>query len=287
MSTGGHIWLLCNPRAGRGKAADLFQKALNHIPNAKLRMIEGPGHGLFLAQEAVEQNASRVIVAGGDGTLNTVAQGLIGTDVPLGLIAMGSGNGYARSIGLPLKPDQALQLALTGDARPMDVCYLNEFPFLGTAGIGFDAQVAHEFDRSPARGPWNYVRITLQQIRTAKPIDIELDTGSERYRGEAFFLCFANTTEFGNGMKISPASEPDDGMAELQLVQKPRLLKLPRALIDIYRGRAQRNEHLRTFITDKAVVQQSGTIAHVDGEPVEVGHTVSFRLSANAIKIIC
>jgi YegS/Rv2252/BmrU family lipid kinase len=264
----------------------LFEKAAHLIPNAQLRLIEGPGHGLFLAKEAVEAKANRVIVAGGDGTLNTVAQGLIGTDIPLGLVAMGSGNGYARSIGLPLNHERALQFALTGSARQMDVCYLNEFPFLGTAGIGFDAKVAHEFDRSENRGPWNYVRIILREIRKAQPLELELDTGNEQFTGEAFFLCFANTTEFGNGMKISPASKPDDGMAELQLVQKPGLLKLPRAMIDIYRGHAQRNAHLRTFITDKATVVQSGTIAHVDGEPIEVGRQVTFRLQKSAIKVI-
>jgi YegS/Rv2252/BmrU family lipid kinase len=280
------IWLLCNPRAGTGRAERLFNAAADRYPRAELHLIEGPGHGAVIAEEAVGAGAERVVVAGGDGTLNTVAGGLINTNVSLGLVPLGSGNGYARSLGLPLDPQRALDLALTGNSSRMDVCYLNDHHFLGTAGIGFDAQVAHEFDESPRRGPFNYVRITIKQIRKAEPLDIKVKTASETYEGKAFFLCFANTTEFGNGMKISPASLPNDGLAELQVVQKPPMVQLARAMYDIYRGNALRNKHLRSIITDGATITQSGTIAHVDGEPIEVGHEIKFRLSKGAIRIV-
>jgi len=251
-----------------------------------VKLIENAGHGEQLARDAVRAGVERVVVAGGDGTLNIVAGGLIGTHVPLGIIPMGSGNGYARSLGLPLHEQSALELALTGSPSRMDVCYLNEFHFFGTAGIGFDAKVAHEFDRSKKRGALNYARITLKEIGKAEPLDITLKTANENYEGKAFFLCFANTREFGNGMKISPASLPNDGLAELQVVQKPATLNLIGAMFDIYRGNALRNKHLRSIITNGATVTQSGTIAHVDGEPIEVGHEITFRLEKEAIRIV-
>jgi diacylglycerol kinase family enzyme len=159
--------VIYNPRSGKKQApritaiAARMEKALN--VQLDLRAIDGPGHGTVLAKEAVSSGYDRVISVGGDGTNNAIAQGLLGSMVPMGIVAMGSGNGYARSIGLPLDPQKALHHALTAPARAMDICYLNDHLFLGTAGIGFDARVADRFDRSGTRGMFTYARIIVRR----------------------------------------------------------------------------------------------------------------------------
>ncbi|HRH70067.1 MAG TPA: diacylglycerol kinase family protein, partial [Flavobacteriales bacterium] len=251
-----------------------------------VRTVTGPGHGKILAEEAVAKGIDRVISAGGDGTLNTVASGLVDTKTPLAIVAMGSGNGYARSLKLPLDPEKAVRRALTGTPAVMDVCYLNDMLFLGTAGIGFDARVAWQFDKSKGRGMWNYMRIILQDILSAEPMRVVVKANHETTEHRVLMMVFCNTREFGNGAIISPGSAPDDGLAELQLVSKPALLPLMKAFYDVYTNRADRNKNVRTLVGREAQVHQEGTLAHLDGEPVEIGHEVRFRLEPKRLWVV-
>lgn len=286
-----NVTLILNPRSGKRKALSVLSVArglageLGH--RLTERVIEGPGHGTELARAAVLEGAERVICVGGDGTLNAVAAGLVGTPVGLGIVAMGSGNGYARSLQLPLKPEAALRRAFTGTPAIMDVCHLNDRLFLGTAGIGFDARVAWEFDRSEARGMWNYMRIILKDILSAKPMRVVVKTNNETREEQVLMMVFANTREFGNGAVISPGSAPDDGLAELQLVSKPSFLPLLKAFYDVYTGRADRSRYIRTVVSREATVHQAGHVAHLDGEPVEIGNAVRFRLEPKRLMVVC
>lgn len=282
--------LILNPRSGKGRAPDVLElaRALSRQLGVDLseRMIEGPGHGSELAREAVTAGHDRVIAAGGDGTLNAVANGLVGSPVALGIVAMGSGNGYARSQKLPLNPKEALHRAFTGTARPMDVCYLNDHLFLGTAGIGFDARVAWEFDRSRSRGFWNYLRITLKEILGAQPLRVVVNANNESAEHRLLMLVFANTREFGNGVAISPGSAPDDGLAELRCVSKPSFLPLIKALFDVYTGRADSSPYIRTIVAREAHIHQDGNLAHLDGEPLVIGNEIRFRLEPARLRVI-
>lgn len=284
------MMLIINPRSGKGLApgerstAERLAKELGI--ELDVRVIEGPGHGRELAQEAVAKGMDRVISAGGDGTLNTVAAGLIDTKVPVGVIALGSGNGYARSLGLPLKPEEALRRAFTGIPALMDVCYLNDVPFLGTAGIGFDARVAHAFDKSKGRGMFGYARIILKEIFTAPPMRVVLKANHETTEANVLMLVFCNTREFGNGAEISPGSLPDDGWAEVRVVRKPPFFPLIKAFVQIYTGKADQSPYIRNVVTRSATVWQEGTLAHLDGEPMEVGNEVRFRLEPKRLWVV-
>lgn len=282
--------LIYNPRSGK-KQAPLIRELAPRIAEElrvelDIQAIEGPGHGAQLAREAIERGALRVISVGGDGTNNTIARGILGSDAALGVVAMGSGNGYARSLGLPLEPDAALRHALVGPVRTMDVGFINDHPFLGTAGIGFDARVADRFDRTERRGMFSYARIIVQEIFGAPPMPVTIMANGERTEEQVLMLVFCNTREFGNGAIISPSSRPDDGMAELRVVRKPPFIHLVKAFYDIYTERADRNPYVRTIATSRAEIEQQGTIAHLDGEVIQVGRTITFRLEPAALRVV-
>ncbi|TXI82246.1 MAG: hypothetical protein E6Q44_02480 [Flavobacteriales bacterium] len=282
--------LIYNPRSGKGRASHILaiaeKVARDTGAQLRLREVEGLGHGTELARQAVAEGMDRVISVGGDGTNNAIAQGLVNTTVPMGVVAMGSGNGYARSLKLPLAPEQALRHALTGTAQAMDVCFLNDRLFLGTAGLGFDARVAHAFDKSRGRGMIGYARIILREILGAAPMRMVVKANHETSEVQALMLVFCNTREFGNGAEISPGSLPDDGWAELRVVRKPPFLGLLKAFVQIYTGRADRSPHIRNIVTRQATVWQEGTLAHLDGEPVDVGHEVIFKLEPKRLWVV-
>ncbi|HMN05395.1 MAG TPA: diacylglycerol kinase family lipid kinase [Flavobacteriales bacterium] len=284
------VMVVINPRAGKGRAESLRAVAQQLIDGrglkAEFRTVATPGDGTRFAQEAVAAGMDHVISIGGDGTLNAIASGLIGSPVKLGIVPMGSGNGYARSLGLPRDPKAALELALAGQARPMDVCYLNDRLFLGTAGIGFDARVAWEFDQTSGRGLWNYARLIIKHMFGAKPMRVVLKANNETREEQVLMLVFCNTREFGNGALISPGSRPDDGLAELRLVRKPSIIGLIGAFSKMYTGRIDSSRHLTSIVANRATVHQGGTLAHLDGEPLEIGHEVVFRLEPKRLWVV-
>ncbi|MBS1569479.1 MAG: diacylglycerol kinase family lipid kinase [Bacteroidetes bacterium] len=282
--------VVINPRSGKGRAESLRNMAESiakeHGHQGTVHTIAAPGDGTRFAQEAVASGAQRVISIGGDGTLNAVAAGLAGTAVSLGVVPMGSGNGYARSLHLPKEPAAALQFAFTGTAAPMDVCYLNDRLFLGTAGIGFDARVAWEFDRSRGRGLWNYARLIIKHVLGAKPMRTVTKANNQTREDNVLMLVFCNTREFGNGALISPGSRPDDGLAELRIVAKPPILPMLTAFARMYTGRIDGSPYITNLATDRATVHQDGTIAHLDGEPVEIGHEIQFRVEPKRLWVV-
>ena len=284
------MMLIINPRSGKGLAprerttAERLAQELGI--DLDVRVIERAGHARELAQEAVQHGYDRVISAGGDGTLNTAAAGLIDTKVPIGVVALGSGNGYARSLGLPLKPEEALRRAFTGTPALVDVCYLNDVPFLGTAGIGFDARVAHAFDKSKGRGMLGYAKIIIREIFGAPPMRVVVKANHETTETQVLMVVFCNTREFGNGAEISPGSLPDDSWAELRVVRKPGFFPLIRAFVQIYTGKADNSPYIRNIVTRNATVWQEGTVAHLDGEPLDVGHVVVFWLEPTRLWVV-
>ncbi|MFN3874947.1 MAG: diacylglycerol/lipid kinase family protein [Flavobacteriales bacterium] len=282
--------LIYNPLAGKRQAARIGAIAARMArelgATLTLHEVAGRGHGTVLAREAIANGAERVVSVGGDGTNNAIARALVGTNVPLGIVAMGSGNGYARSIGLPLRPEPALRHALTAAPRRMDVCYLNDELVLGNAGVGFDARVAHRFERLGRRGMLGYARIIAQEILGAKPMRVVLKANAATSEHRVLMLVFCNTREFGNGVDISPSSQPDDGVAELRVVRKPSLLPLLKAFFDAYTHRVDRNPHVLGFAATEAQAWQEGTLAHIDGEPVELGHHLRFRLEARRLLVV-
>jgi diacylglycerol kinase family enzyme len=141
------IFFIINIKSGSkstSSKAQLIQK-LNKIENSSLHFTEYSGHGGELAKLAISQQATKIIVVGGDGTINEVASELIHTKIPLGIIPIGSGNGLARHLNIPMDFKSALNKALHGENRSIDSLTWNQKPFFCTAGIGFDAYVAEAF----------------------------------------------------------------------------------------------------------------------------------------------
>ena len=282
--------VIFNPRSGR-RHAPRIREIAGRIGRdlgwtVDLQEITGPGHGMELAVQAVREGYERVISVGGDGTNNAIARGLVGSTVPMGIVAMGSGNGYARSLGLPLDPEAALKHALTGIPALLDIGFLNDALFLGTAGIGFDARVADRFDKGKGRGMFGYASIIVEEIFGARPMPVRIRANGKECSENVLMLVFCNTREFGNGANISPSSKPDDGLAELRLVRKPSFLPLLRAFAQIYSGRADQSPYISNISTSEAHIRQGGTLAHLDGEPVEIGHEVHFRLEPKRLWVV-
>jgi diacylglycerol kinase (ATP) len=169
------IHFILNPNAGTNslQKRERIVRLLNAIPNSKVWQTERVKHATELTQIALTEGATKVIAIGGDGTINEVASALLKTNIPMGIIPMGSGNGLARHLQIPLQFEKALYRAIDGNIISIDAGIWNERPFFCTAGIGFDAQVASQFASRGKRGFLNYLYSTLLSLSRYQAIEIK------------------------------------------------------------------------------------------------------------------
>jgi len=205
---------IVNPNAGSKNKAK-YTKLIQLIKSNDAHIIwetTEPLEAVDFAKKALDEGATRIIAVGGDGTINEVASVLVGKSIPLGIIPVGSGNGLARHLNIPLDYKKAFKKALVGASIKIDVGYINKKPFFCTAGIGFDAAVAHRFANGNGRGLINYMKATIITLFKYKPIQVGINQGANE---KVFSLSIANASQFGNDAFISPFSNIQDGQLEL------------------------------------------------------------------------
>lgn len=259
------IFFIINIKSGSkstSSKAQLIQK-LKIIENSSLHFTEFSGHGGQLAKLAISQQVHKIIVVGGDGTINEVASELIHSKIPLGIIPIGSGNGLARHLGIPMDFKSALNKALLGKNILIDSLMWNEKPFFCTAGIGFDAYVAKEFSKTQHRGFLNYIKSTLRSSIRFIPIQVEINNQIEL----VFSLSIANANQFGNNAYISPLSNIQDARFEVVKISPLDIIEKAELGIRLFLKTIQKHPkvnistlHLFEFSIKK------GICYHIDGE---------------------
>ena len=251
-----------------------------------------PGHATALAREAAGAGADVVIAVGGDGTVNEVAQGLLGSRAALGIVPAGSGNGLARALCLPLRPDRALAALAASERRAMDVGVLNGRLFLNVAGIGFDATVGHAFHehgrRGGRRGFLGYARLSLRELRAYVPprLRVEVD-GGEGFETSPFVLTFANGPQYGSGAVINPGARLDDGRLEVASFESGPLLDTLVAAPRLFVGGIERLRRYRRVCATRVVVTSLAPMpVHADGDPEASTTRVEVELRPLALWVL-
>lgn len=209
------IRVILNPRAGGGKALLLRDWLLENHPSLEVLVTKAPGNATTLAKEAATLGMEAVWAVGGDGTVHEVACGLLGTGTVLGIIPMGSGNGLARQLGVPLAPKEAVGVLLQRDYRSMDAGEFAGRPFFVTAGIGLGAAVAARFAKQNGRGLKNYLKSAIEILPAYKAQNYRLQVeGEEGQHFSALLLSFANAGQWGNDAWIAPEASLYDGFLD-------------------------------------------------------------------------
>src|SRR4029453_13047696 len=229
----------------------------------------GPGHADELARRFVARGCDRVVVCGGDGTINEAAGPLIGTGVALGIVPSGSGDGLARGLGLRQSPAAAIARAIGEAAGAIDVGFLGERHFLNIAGVGFDAAVADVFNRRAKRGHGGYLRDSLLGVWAYQSRHYLVEVEGERFEGPRFVVAFANGREYGNGLTLVPNADFTDGLLDMVMVAGGSTLRqVWRARRLSWRRLAPAEGVRRARITSASITGEH-LQCHVDGQPFE------------------
>jgi diacylglycerol kinase (ATP) len=224
-----HLVFVVNPKSGVERQKEISQaidaNIDKNIYSTEIAITQYIRHGTELARNAAEKGAYAVIAVGGDGSVNDIAAGVAGTDAILGIIPKGSGNGMARTIGIPLNTAEAVKVINQGKLTAMDVAYANDRLFISNAGVAFDALISKKFAKSEKRGLAVYSWLVTKYLWLYKTWNFEISVDGQRFTEQAFMVNVANGKQFGYNFQIAPMASYTDGLLDVIIIRKfPKIL---------------------------------------------------------------
>jgi diacylglycerol kinase (ATP) len=241
----------------------------------------------FLIKENLHKH-NIFIAAGGDGTVHTVASELVGSEKILGVLPLGSGNGFAKEFGFKMNIRSLLSNIEKGESMDIDVIEINNNLCLNVAGIGLDSFVAHSFNELKLRGFIPYVWLTIKTFLQLKPFFVTLRCGGELIVSEELFvLTIANTRQFGNNAFIAPDARPNDGKIDIVLIKPfPKILGIL-FIMKLFTKRINKSRYVRHITTEKEVIIETNeTRFHIDGEPLKITGKVIVKINKKVLKVL-
>ncbi len=283
-----HLKLIYNPAAGRGRARHHAREVEQHLralgADVDPYASTSPQDLTRAAAESSRAGHDRVVVCGGDGTLNLALREFDLARGTLALVPMGSGDDFARVNGIPRDVRGACEVAVRGSVREVDVGIANDLRYAGVAGLGFDSEVARfANDRvKHIHGSAVYLYAILRVLPNFRPRRVRIDGRDE----EIMFAVFGNSPQYGGGIKIAPAARLDDGLLDACIVHRTSRLQLLKTLPRAYNG---------THVTKSFVETRRGGEFHVesdlpldvyaDGEPLTTT-PVRFAVAKEKLRIV-
>ncbi len=228
--------------------------------------------------------ADRVIAVGGDGTLKLVAQCLLNTDMPLGIIPAGSANGMAKELGISLDIDEALDTTVNGQPKKIHVVMVNDELCIHLSDIGFNAYIIKKFNDLPQRGMKGYAKAAWHALWNHHKMEVAFKINGEEIRSEASMVVIANATMYGTGVKINPEGSLEDDVFEVILVKNYNVLEILKIR---FTNLPFNPNSIETFKTNKLVIKSKHR-AHfqVDGEYQGKVNTITAHIITDAVRVI-
>ncbi|AMY12906.1 Putative lipid kinase BmrU [Luteitalea pratensis] len=290
--------LIVNPASGpvvgrlpRRDRVHAVSHQLRTLGATTIRATETVGHGdaAEAVRRALDAGSDRVVVWGGDGTLNEVASSLLDTGMRLGVVPGGSGNGFARGLGLPLGLHAAVHVAMLGSPRDIDTGLVNGRSFLNLAGIGFDAAVAERFNTSNLRrGLVPYLTSILHEWRTAAPqhFRIRLDE-SMPIEIDADLVVVCNGQQYGHGARVAPEASFDDGLFDVVAVPRITAARILGHGWRLFSGTLAQVPGVFTGRARRVEVSQANAVPiHLDGEVANAETARTFEVRPGSLRIM-
>ena len=249
----------------------------------------------FLYEKIYSENITDIIISGGDGSIRAIVSATLKMPIKIGIIPLGSGNGLAKTAGIPKSIDKAIDVALDEKSSAVDVFLINNQLSTHVCGIGFDAKVAHDFAEAKNRGLTSYTKIALKNFRSAKTYPFKIEAGGKKFEVEAFLICIANSNQFGNNFKIAPKASICDGLLDIVIVKKIGKPQVVLAIIkQLFSGKIKElgskdfhKKNIQYFQTDRIKIENPKQAPfHIDGDPAETSKEFSVEILPSAYQLI-
>ena len=274
-----HVVMLVNPTSGRGRGAQYAPLAIDRLRQRGVTVVEALGidatEATQSASEAIARGTDALVACGGDGTVHAALQLVAGTEVPLGIIPVGTGDDNARGLGIPLgDAAAAADVIADGAIRVVDAGHVTTADqtqrwFLGVMSSGFDSLVNERANAmSFPKGQARYAVATVAELSVFRPLPYEVVVDGLAHRGEAMLVAVGNGASYGGGMMVCPAAELDDGMLEVTFLGKVSKATFLRVFPRVFKGTHVDHPAVQTLRGVHVSIDAPGQIVYADGERV-------------------
>lgn len=287
---GKNLLFVINKYAGLGYPSEL-EHAISNACNQNqatfsIQYTQRRGHATELSSRAAQEGFDQVIAVGGDGTINEVAQGLLNSSVPMGIVPRGSGNGLGRHLGIPLKTTAAINAIFDSHVLAMDIFTVNGKLSLNVSGLGFDGHVTNLFGIKSTRGFIGYITLTIQEFFKFREFNTTITTENTTLNRNAFIIAIANSSQYGNNALIAPPASVCDGLLHINILRKVPLYRLD-FLYAFFSGKLEQSSFCEIIETKSVEITTASKVAfHVDGEACGEEDTFSIKLYPGALRIL-
>lgn len=298
-----NIAFIINPASGseesrnaKRKLPKLIMQALDKeqwLPN--IAFTEYAGHATEMAYQYARMGFDAVVAVGGDGTVNEVAKGLVKGRQPsavsrqtaLGIIPMGSGNGFARHLNIPMRVNKAIEMLNHSEPIRVDYGLANNQLFVSTCGTGFDAVIADQFAGSNKRGFMTYVQNVIKEVFTYTPQTYHLIGDGLDVTHKAFLITFANANQWGNDALIAPKASVQDGKMDIMLMSSHALLGSASLALRLFAGSIDDSHFMDTIRAKEVTLEREEKAPfHLDGDPVEMEKDIHIKIVPDGLSVL-
>jgi len=284
------LLFIINPKAGKKLGASLLpliDKKLTGKLKYEIIIWNNIHEFNVIAQKLFKENFTDAIAVGGDGTVNIVAKTILGKNITLGIIPAGSGNGLARSLGLSMKTEKAIDKIIECKTHIIDSGEVNGTAFFCTSGVGFDAHIGNLFAGNNKRGLRSYIKITWQEFFSYQPKKYKIKYNGIEIEREAFLITVGNAGQYGNDFYIAPGAKMDDGLFHVSILKPFKFYEIIGLLIKILRKKADSSKLIESFSCNELIITRAEKdMVHFDGEPKSEETVIKFTLKEKSLKVI-
>ena len=281
---------IINPISGTG-AKNHIAKQLSDLDGKEFDMTicwtEYPKHGAKIAKEAAEAGVEYIIAVGGDGTVNEIGGAIAGTNSALGIIPMGSGNGLARHLHVPMSDSGAIEVIRKRNCQYIDYGTANGHQFFCTCGVGFDATVSDGVRLQRKRGKLMYGKSILKIFQNYQCENYKLTTTHEIFNGPAFTITCANASQYGYNALIAPEADIQDGQMNIIILKPLSPWEVPQTTFQLFTGLLYQNPRYEQVIANRVLIErEKNNVMHVDGDAVKTNKNIEIKVIQHGLKVL-
>lgn len=285
------ILFIVNPISGLGLGKELPEriKGLPEYDNVDYEIVftEYAGHARVLVEEARNtRKYTHIVAVGGDGTVNEVGGALCGSDIAFAVVSLGSGNGFARHLGYSIFMNKALKQVLTDQYVQIDVLEINGRHSLNVSGVGFDAEVAHEFNHLKLRGVLSYIYAAIKLWFRYPEKKYKITSDGKVMKVSCFILSFANSSQYGNNAFIAPHASVRDGLMDICILKRPAFLEIMWFLLFFISSKLYKLSYFREIQCKEAVVEGDIHRVHIDGDAYTMEPPIRLKVLPGVLKVV-
>lgn len=285
------VVFIYNPISGGHRLIPVVPLIERHVNRKefdfKVETTTHAGHAKELAARYAQLGYDAVFAVGGDGTVNEVGCGLLGSETALGIIPCGSGNGLARHLGISMDPFKAIKWLDNSHIDRMDCGMICDHPFFCTCGVGFDAAISMSFSKAGSRGIITYLESIVREISTYKNETYRLFIDGKEQEFSAFIVTCANAGQWGNNAYIAPKASLQDGLLDIAIIPSFTAIDVPLMALQLFNKQLDKNKNVMTFqCHDLKIVREKPGVAHFDGDPTMMESEIDIRIVPDALNVI-